>query len=166
MRIINFRKNKKGSLLQLNKLPLNIKILGFLLILLIVVALASFFVLRATAQNTYNLSYPTTLKYEGVSVHTKVENLMGSLTTNDFYGTATAKSGDTVTFTLTINNPEEVPKDTDVKFTLPPGFTYINNSASNLNFIPKPPAVGGTMTWVEYSAPVGDSTITLQALVP
>ncbi len=104
--------------------------------------------------DVYNYTNEYDFEYKGVSVHTKVVGPDGE--------TATARSGDEVTFTLTVNNPESAAKSTDVRFTLPPGFTYVAGSASNSSFS----QAGQVMTWSGYSAPVGDSTITLRALVP
>ena len=102
--------------------------------------------------NNYNFAY------DGVSVHVKAVNKSNE----NFTGTATGRSGDTITFTLTINNPSQSPKNTDVKFTLPAGFTYVAGSASNPNFT----SDSVDMVWSGYSAPAGESIITLDTLVP
>ncbi len=131
---------------------LKLAILLLVLVLILSVVASSLKLKTEAADNIINNNYNYT--YKGISIHTKVTGPDGV--------SATAKKGDTVTFTLTINNPDTVAKSTDVKFTLPPGFTYIAGSASNTGFT----QAGQVMTWTGYSAAVGDSTITLKALVP
>jgi len=104
--------------------------------------------------DVYNITNNYNFDYKGVSIHTKVVGPDGI--------SATARSGDEVTFTLTINNPEEAAKNVDVKFTLPPGFTYVPGSAS----IPPDSQSGQDFFWNSYPAPLGDSIITLKATVP
>lgn len=135
------------------------------LVLLVVIAFASFklgsFAAGETRISNYNFNY------QGVTIHTKAVNLKdASGATTDRTGTATAKTGDIVQFVLTVNNPGAV-REVDVKFTLPTGFTY--NAGKSTPIPPDsetPPFANNTLIWTAYTAPAGDSAITLETIAP
>jgi len=112
----------------------------------------------SAADSTTNITNNYNFAYDGVSINVKAENISNE----GFVGTATARSGDKVRFTLTINNPTASTKVTDVVFNLPAGFSYVDGTASNSGFT----SDGVQMLWNGYSAPAGNSTITFETLVP
>lgn len=112
--------------------------------------------------NNYNYSY------DGISIHTKVVGPDGK--------TATVKkgNGEVAVFTLTVSNPGTENKNTDVKFTMPPGFSF-KKMVYPSSLVPKKDSCGGglfqegdqgVMYWCGYSATVGSSEIVFETKVP
>jgi len=88
----------------------------------------------------------------GVSVHTKVAGPDG---------TATVKSGDTATFTLTVTNPSGKPAK--VEFTLPTGFTFRKMVGGSLG-VGNPTQSAGKLTWT--NVPARNGTIVFETKAP
>ena len=88
----------------------------------------------------------------GVSIHTKVAGPDG---------TATVKSGDTATFTLTVTNPSGKPAK--VEFTLPTGFTFRKMVGGSLG-VGNPTQSAGKLTWT--NVPARNGTIVFETKAP
>ena len=98
--------------------------------------------------NNYNYTY------DGISVHVKAENIDSS--NFDFRNTATAQAGDTVKFTLTVSNPTKKEVKSDVKFSLPEGFSCVEGAGGSTT-------ENGEMLWRDYVAKPGEQQITFEA---
>mgnify|MGYP001595146278 CR=1 FL=1 len=161
----------KGFSKKLSNRKATIYVVG--LLLLAGVALGGF-KLGTFAADRQPIDVGYNFNYQGVSVHTKAENIAPVSARNN---TATAKAGDTVKFTLTVNNPESLAKSTDVKFSTPTGFKYSGMKAGSDGTTASAPTTGGCATaivtgysgdmiWCNYSAKSGDSFIVLDTLAP
>ena len=148
------------------------RIFSIFAVLAIILLVASFSVyglnLKTGAQGGTQISATTTLTYDGVSIHAKAENITSPA--NSFLGSATAKRGnnDIIKFTLTVSNASSTATATDVKFTLPSGFTFNSMITTGLPAYTSATDANGltTLTWSGYSAQAGDSTIVFTATAP
>lgn len=104
----------------------------------------------------------TTLTYDGVSIHTKARNISRP----EAAYSATAKRGlnDTIEFTLTVTNASASATTTDVKFTLPAGFTFQGMTSGSTPT--SGPDGTGTIYWNGYNAPAGESSLVFTTQAP
>lgn len=150
------------------------RIFSIFAILAIVVLVSSLsvygFNLKSGAEGNTNISATGAINnnynfnYQGISIHTKAETLDAG---GNPRGDATVKKGnsDIVQFTLTVSNADTTTKTTDVKFTLPTGFSYESmvspatapkkDSCAGASMIAKDV---GVMYWCGYSAPANSDT--------
>lgn len=132
-------------------------IFAVLVLFLLVISISLYGLnLKSRAENQTQISASTFLTYDGVSIHTKASHLTGGVP--DY--TATAKSGDTVQFTLIVSNANTAPSPVDVKFTLPTGFSFAAMVAPIPTGLPSMTGpVNSVIMWSNYLAPIGESTI-------
>lgn len=104
----------------------------------------------------------TNLSYVGVSVHTKAIGPDGR--------TATVRkgNGDVVTFELTITNADVNTRESDLKFTLPAGFTYggITIQGVTCQTNPTTPDGANTIYWRRCQIPPGERKTILRTTAP
>jgi len=171
-RIKSFLKNIFG-----NKEKRGSRIFSIFAVLIMVLLIASISVyglnLKSRAENQTQISSTTFLAYDGVSIHTKAARIVGGV--SDY--SATAKSGDTIRFTLTVSNANTANTSTDVKFTLPAGFSYqgmkngtIPSGSPNKESCTGATAAAGdtplVLYWCAYNAIVGESMIEFDTKAP
>ncbi|MDD5731969.1 MAG: hypothetical protein PHU42_03705 [Patescibacteria group bacterium] len=140
-------------------------------ILAIVILIASISVyglgLKSTAEGGTQISAATSLTYDGVSIHAKAARIIGGV--SDYSATAKKGANDTIRFTLTVSNANTATPttSTDVKFTLPSGFTFLNMVTTPAGLPAKTgPDTNGVILWSGYNAPVGESTIVFDTKAP
>jgi uncharacterized repeat protein (TIGR01451 family) len=103
----------------------------------------------------------TNVTYDGVSIHTKARNISRP----EAAYSATAKKGlnDIIEFTLTVSNAGN-PANTDVKFDLPAGFSYLAPVSGQAPS--QATGATGTLTWPPHTYPTGESTIIFTTKAP
>ena len=164
----------------IKRIPNKHKFSGLIIFLVIVSAVYGLSLRSKAEDNTANISgtkisdiTTTPIVYDGVSIHTKIENISGTPATNPLFNTATVKRGQVppqqARITLTVNNGGTA-KTTDVKFTLPAGFAYtapVSGGAPTTTPCPGITSpVAGDLYWCGYNAVVGQSQIVFTATLP
>jgi len=143
------------------------RIFSIFAILVMVLLVASISIyglnLKGKAENQTQISAVTIVNYDGVFIHTKAARIVSGV--SDY--SATVKSGDTIRFTLTVSNASTNSTATDVKFTLPAGFSFVSMVTTPAGLPAKVgPDANGVIMWPGYSAPVGESVIEFDTKAP